>query len=313
MVVSLLKKLLRGVAVFLIVTFVTFSLMYGNGPGIARAVLGLHATAEDVQREVVRLGLDQPLIVQYLDWLRGVVTGNLGHSFFTGQAVTNALAVRLPVTLSVVLITLALTVIISVLLGVGAAVYGGWIDRVVQFVAVLGSAIPSYIIAIVLIFALALSVRLFPATGYVSPDQSFSGWAASITLPVIALLIGSVAGAASQFRSAVADVLGRDYVRTLRARGISERAVIFLHVLRNSAGSGLIVLSLQTIYLIGGAVVIELVFALPGMGELTNTSAQQGDVPLVMGAVLAIIVIVLVVNFLTDLAGAALNPKARKA
>lgn len=313
MILALLKKLIRGVAVFLIVTFVTFSLMYGNGPGIARAVLGLHATQADVQQEVIRLGLNQPLLVQYAQWLGGVVTGNLGHSFFTGQAVTNALSIRLPVTLSVVSITLVLTVIISVLLGVAAAVYGGWVDRVVQFIAVLGSAIPSYVIAIVLIFGFALSLRWLPATGYISPSQSVGGWIASITLPVIALLTGSVAGAASQFRSAVADVLERDYVRTLRARGIAERSIIFLHVLRNSAGPGLIVLSLQTIYLIGGAVVIELVFALPGMGELTNTSAQQGDVPLVMGAVLAIIVIVLVVNFLADLAGAALNPKARKA
>ena len=307
------KKLLRAAAVLLIVTFVTFSLMYGNGPGIARAVLGLNATATDVQREVVRLGLNKPLLVQYFEWLGGVLTGNLGHSFFTGQPVSDALSTRLPVTLSLVLITLLLTFVVSVLLGVTAAVYGGWLDRVLQFIAVLGAAIPSYIIAIVLIFAFALTVRMFPATGYVSPSQSITGWMGSITLPILALLIGSVAGAASQFRSAVADVLARDYVRTLRARGVRERSVIFIHVLRNAAGPGLIVLSLQTIYLIGGAVVIELVFALPGMGELTNTSAQQGDVPLVMGAVLAIIVIVLVVNLLADLAGAALNPKARKA
>ncbi len=313
MILAVSLKLIRAVAVLLIVTFVTFSLMFGNGPGIARAVLGLNATPIDVQREVVHLGLDQPLFVQYFKWLGGVLTGNLGSSFFTGQSVSEALSTRLPVTLSVVLITLVLTVIISILLGVTAAVRGGWTDKVVQFLSVLGAAIPSFIIAILLIFAFALAVRLFPATGYVSPAQSVTGWLGSITLPVIALLIGSVAGAASQFRSAVADVLGRDYVRTLRGRGVSERAVIYQHVLRNAAGPGLIVLSLQVIYLIGGAVVIELVFALPGMGELINTSAQQGDVPMVMGAVLATIVIVLVVNLLADLAGAALNPKARKA
>ena len=313
MLVALVKKLARAVGVLLIVTFVTFSLMYGNGPGIARAVLGLQATQADVQREVVRLGLDQPLFVQYGRWLGGVLTGDLGTSFFTGQRVSDALATRIPVTLSLVLITLVLTVILSVLLGVTAAVYGGWVDRVVQFLAVLGAAIPSYIIAIVLIFALALTLRIFPATGYTSPDQSFVGWVSSITLPVVALLVGSIAGAASQIRSAVADVLGRDYVRTLRARGVPEREIIFVHVLRNAGGPGLIVLGLQTIYLIGGAVVIELVFALPGMGELTNTSAQQGDVPLVMGVVLVIVLIVLIVNLLSDLAGAALNPKARKA
>jgi peptide/nickel transport system permease protein len=242
-----------------------------------------------------------------------VLTGNLGSSFFTGQSVTEALSTRLPVTLSLVLLTLVLTVVLSVLIGVAAAVYGGWIDRVVQFLAVLGAAVPAFIIAIGLVFAFALSLRLFPATGYVSPDEDPGGWIASITLPVLALLVGAIAGAASQFRSAVLDVLSRDYVRTLRARGVREPVVLFGHVLRNASGPGLTVLSLQTIYLIGGAVIIELVFALPGMGQLTNASAQQGDVPLVMGAVLAIIVIVLVVNFLGDLANAALNPKARKA
>ena len=313
MLLALIKKLARAVGVLLIVTFVTFSLMYGNGPGIARAVLGLQATQADVQREVIRLGLDQPLFVQYVRWLGGVLTGDLGTSFFSGQPVADALSTRIPVTLSIVLITLALTIIFSVLLGVTAALYGGWLDRLLQFLSVLGAAIPSYIIAIVLIFAFALSLRIFPATGYVSPSDSFVGWLSSITMPVIALLIGSIAGAASQIRSAVADVLGRDYVRTLRARGVPEREIIFLHVLRNAGGPGLIVLGLQTIYLIGGVVFVELVFALPGMGELTNTSAQQGDVPLVMGAVLVIVVIVLVVNLLSDLANAALNPKARRA
>lgn len=313
MLIALLKKLARAVAVMLIVTFVTFSLMYGNGPGIARAVLGLQATQIDVNREVIRLGLDRPLLVQYSEWLGGIFTGNLGNSFFTGQPVTDALSTRLPVTMSLVVITLVLTVILSVLLGVTAAVYGGWVDRLVQFLAVLGAAIPNYVLAIGLIFAFALTVRLFPATGYVSPSDSFPGWIQSITLPILALLVGSIANAASQFRSAVVDVLGRDFVRTLRTRGVPEREIIFIHVLRNSGGPGLIVLGLQTIYLIGGAIFVELIFALPGMGELINTSAQQGDVPLVMGAVLVIVVIVLAVNLLSDLANAALNPKARKA
>jgi peptide/nickel transport system permease protein len=182
---------------------------------------------------------------------------------------------------------------------------------VVQLLAVMGAAIPGFIVAIVLIFAFAIAVRLFPATGYVSPDQSVSGWLASITLPVLALLIGSVANAAVQFRGAVVDTLSRDFVRTLRARGISERLVIFRHVLRNAGGPGLTVLSLQTLGLLGGAIFIEQVFALPGLGQLSVTSAQQGDVPIVMGSVLVIIVFVLVVNLLGDLANAALNAKAR--
>jgi peptide/nickel transport system permease protein len=306
-----MKKLVRSLAVLLVVSFATFVLMYGNGPGIARAVLGTRASEADVRAEVVRLGLDKPLLVQYGDWLKGVVTGNLGDSFFTGQSVTSALSSRVPVTLTLIVLSLLLTAVASVLLGVAAAVRGGWLDRVVQFLSVLGAAVPAFIIAIGLVFAFAVSVRLLPATGYVSPDQSLSGWLKSVTLPVIALLVGSIANAAAQFRGAVLDTLSQDFVRTLRARGIPESQVVFRHVLRNAAGPGLTALSLQTLGLIGGAVVIEQVFALPGLGDLSNTSAQKGDVPLVMGCVLVTIVVVLVVNLLGDLVTAAVNPKAR--
>ncbi|MFI7503342.1 ABC transporter permease [Streptomyces sp. NPDC049687] len=308
---SVVKKLVRSLAVLLVVSFATFVLMYGNGPGIARAVLGTRASEADVRAEVVRLGLDKPLLVQYGEWLKGVVTGNLGDSFFTGQSVTSALSSRVPVTLTLIVLSLLLTAVASVLLGVAAAVRGGWLDRVVQFLSVLGAAVPAFIIAIGLVFAFAVSVRLLPATGYVSPDQSLSGWLKSVTLPVIALLVGSIANAAAQFRGAVLDTLSQDFVRTLRARGIPESQVVFRHVLRNAAGPGLTALSLQTLGLIGGAVVIEQVFALPGLGDLSNTSAQKGDVPLVMGCVLVTIVVVLVVNLLGDLVTAAVNPKAR--
>jgi peptide/nickel transport system permease protein len=306
-----LRKVARAVAVMLVVTFATFTLMYGNGQGVARAVLGIQATPAAIQAEVVRLGLNQPLVVQYVKWLRGVVTGNLGSSFLTGQSVTSALSSRVPVTLTLVIATLVLTAVLSVLIGVAAAVYGGWIDRVIQPLSVLGAAIPAFIIAIGLVLAFAIRVRFFPATGYVSPNQSFTGWLSSITLPVLALLVGSIAGAAAQFRGAVRDTLSKDFVRTLRARGIPESRVIFRHVLRNAAGPGLTVLSLQTIALIGGAVIIEQVFALPGIGSLSNTAAQQGDVPIVMGLVLVTTIIVQVVNLLGDLANAAVNPKAR--
>ncbi|UUU29764.1 ABC transporter permease [Streptomyces sp. CA-210063] len=311
---AVLKKLGRAVIILLVVSFTTFALMYGDGHAIARAVLGpeaTEATEADVQLEMTRLGLDRPLLVQYGDWLKGVVTGDFGESFFTGQSVTSLLAARVPVTLALVILAIILTAVLSVLIGVTAAVRGGWIDRVVQFLAVLGAAIPPFIIAIALVFAFAISVRLFPATGYVSPDQSPTGWLESVTLPVLALLTGSVAGAASQFRGAVIDTLSRDFVRTLRARGISESRVIFRHVLRNAGGPGLMALNLQIMTLLGGAVFVEQIFALPGLGEAGNQASQQGDVPVVMGILVVAVFIVLVVNVLGDLANAALNPKAR--
>ena len=311
MVLSLLKNLARSVGVLQVVTFATFSLMYGDGRGIARAVLGLGATPEDVSREVATLGLDRPLPVQYWDWLSGAFTGNLGRSFYTHQSVTQALSNRVPVTLAIVVIALLLTAAVSVILGVTAAVRGGWVDRLVQFLSVLGTAVPAYVVAIVMVFVFAVAWRLLPATGYIGPNQGLSPWIKSITLPVVALLIAAVAGVAAQFRSAVLDTLGRDYVRTLRARGISERQVIFRHVLRNAAAPGLTALSLTMIGLLGGAVFIEQVFALPGMGQLANSAAQVSDVPMVMGTVLVTTLIVLVVNFLGDVGVTLLNPKAR--
>jgi peptide/nickel transport system permease protein len=307
----LIKNLVRSLAVLLVVTFVTFSLMFGNGAGIAQAVLGLGATSEAIQAKVVELGLDQPLLVQYWNWLTGAVQGDLGMSFYTGESVSSGLATRVPVTLALIVVTLLLTAVLSVILGVTAAVRGGWVDRVLQFIAVLGTAVPAFIIAIALVYVLAIRWPVFPATGYVSPDVSFPGWVASLVLPVTALLIGAVAGAAQQFRTAVLDTLGRDFVRTLRARGINERYVVFRHVLRNSAAPGLTVLSLTMLGLLGGAVFIEQVFALPGMGQLAVSAAAISDVPMVMGTVLVTIVIVLVVNFLGDLAITILNPKAR--
>ncbi len=311
MISSVTRSLLRSIGVVLVVTFATFALMYGNGPGIARSVLGLSATPESIQQKVAQLGLDRPLLIQYGDWIAGVVTGDLGRSYYTSEFVSKALSNRVPVTLTLVLMTLGLTAVLSVLLGVTAAVKGGWVDRLVQWLSVLGAAVPGYVIAIVLVFTFAVAWRAFPATGYVPPQRGLTLWFMSLVLPVSALLIGSVAGVATQIRTAVLDTLDRDFVRTLRARGIDERQILFRHVLRNSAAPGLTALSLTMIGLLGGAVFIELIFALPGMGQLANASAQISDVPMVMGTVLITIVLVLATNLLADIGVALLNPKAR--
>jgi peptide/nickel transport system permease protein len=311
MTALIVRFLVRSVAVFLVVTFITFALVYGNGTGIARAVLGTSATPADVHAEVIRLGLNKPLLEQYGQWLAGIFHGDFGTSFFTQQPVTSTLAARVPVTLTLLAVTLILTLLFSVLLGVAAAVHGGWIDRVLQFIGVIGAAVPQFIVAVGLVFAFAIGVRLFPATGYVSPGQSLGGWASSLVLPVTAILVGAVGNAASQFRGSVRDVLERDFVRTLRTRGISERAIIFRHVLRNAAGPGLTVLALQTIGLITGVVIIEQVFALPGIGVLATSSAEQGDIPVVMGCILVTVLVVLAVNLVSDLLNVLVNPKAR--
>jgi len=309
--IAIVKKFARLVGVLLLVSFSTFLLMFGNATGIAQTILGLRADKASIEQKVIELGLDRPLLMQFGDWLGGIFTGDLGQSYYTGQAVSGALATRVPVTLTLLIVTLIITTIISVLVGVAAASFGGWFDRVVQFFAGIGAAIPAFIVAVVLVFSFAVALPWFPATGYVTPAQSVSGWIASLALPVAALLVGSIAGTSAQIRGAVLDTLDKDFVRTLRARGIPTGPLLFRHVLRNSSGPGLTSLSLQTIGLLGGAVFVEQVFALPGIGQLANTSAQRGDVPMVMGVVLVTVVMVLCVNLLTDLANTALNPKAR--
>lgn len=288
-----------------------FLLTFGNGPGIARAVVGVQASDKDAARKLAQLGLDRPLLEQYWNWLTGALHGDLGRSYFTGQSVVNALSVRAPVTLGITAVVIVLTAIIAVLLGVGAATRGGRIDRTIQLLSVFANAFPSFVLAIALTFVFAVTLRWLPATGYVSPDKGVLLWLASITLPSIALLVGSVTSAAQQFRAATIETLSRDFVRTLRARGVPEREVIFKNVLRNSAGPGLTVLSLTVFGVLGGAVFIEQIFALPGLGKLGVESAVKGDVPVLMGTVLVTIVVVLAVNFVGDLANAALNPRTR--
>ena len=312
MLLNVLKQLARSLGVFLVVTFIAFVLMYGNATGIASSALGIGATDESIQAKVTELGLDRPLMVQYGDWLFSAFTGSLGRSFYTGQDVIAALSQRVPVTLSVVIPALALTAVLSVLLGVAAAVKGGFVDRFVQFLSVGGTAVPNFIIAIALVFTFAINYRVFPATGYVPPAVDGGMWVASVSLPVLSLLIGAVAGGAQQFRTAMLDTLGNDYVRTLRARGMNETPIIFQHALRNAAAPGLTVVSLTTLSLLGGAVFIEQVFALPGLGQLSTEASKISDVPMVMGTVLVFTLIVLIINFASDLLIQALNPKARK-
>ncbi|MFC7619563.1 ABC transporter permease [Microlunatus sp. GCM10028923] len=307
-----LNRLASALLLFVVVSFVSYAMVFSNGPAIARAILGPDAGQDQVAAKVVELQLDQPVITQYGQWLLALVTrGDLGRSFYTQDSVSWLLASRIPVTLSVMIVVMLGTALISVLIGVVAAVRGGWVDRVLQFFAVLGAAVPQFVVAIGLIIAFAITVRWFPPTGYVSLLKNPAGWMASLALPWTAVLIGSAASAAQQFRGAVADVLRQDFVRTLRTRGISERAIIFRHVLRNAAAPGLTILGLQIVGMMGGAVIIEQVFALPGVGNLTVANSLRSDVPVVMGCVFFSIVVVVVVNFLADLLMAWVNPKAR--
>jgi peptide/nickel transport system permease protein len=312
MAVFIIRRIVAGIVLVFVVSALTFALIHMSGENIARQILGGEASKATVTAKAAELGLNRPVLEQYWSWIAAASHGDFGKSYFTGQSVVEAMALRIPVTVSIVVFCMLLTVVFSVVVGVAAAIRGGAWDRILQVLSVLGYALPSYWIALVLVVTVALPFPgIFPATGYSPPSDSPVRWLASITLPAVALAIGGVAATAQQIRGSMLDVLSRDYVRTLRSRGIGERAIIFRHALRNAASPALTVFGLHTVTLLGGSIIIEQIFALPGIGQLAVQTSQEGDIPVVMGIVVFMVIVVVVLNLLIDLADGVLNPKAR--
>jgi peptide/nickel transport system permease protein len=306
-----LRRLIAGVVLLFVVSSLAFLLLYLGAGDIARQILGQEATQEQVAQLNDRLGLNEPLLTRYASWLGGAVTGNFGTSWFTNQAVMTAITSRLSVTLSLVIGTVLLTAIVGTALGVWAARRRGAADRTVQIVSVLGFAIPGFLIAILLVNVFALQLRWFKPTGFVAFTTSFTGWLGTVTLPIIALSIGAIAAIAAQVRGSVIDTMRQDWVRTLRSRGLSQNRTLYKHVLRNAGGPALAVLAVQFVGLLGGAIIVEQIFAIPGLGQIATASTGQGDIPLVMGLVVVTAAIVVVVNIVIDILHGFLNPKAR--
>ncbi|HWM21966.1 MAG TPA: ABC transporter permease, partial [Ilumatobacteraceae bacterium] len=250
-------------------------------------------------------------IVQYGRWAGHAVRGDFGDSWFSSQSVSEMLKQRAPITLTLIIGSLFLASILATILGILAAIRGGIVDRFVQAAGVIGFAIPGFLIAFGLVVWLAIDNQIFRATGYTKPSEDLGEWWKSVTLPVIALSFSSLAALSLQIRGSVRDTLDLDFVRTLRSRGLSDRRVVYKHVLRNSAGPALSILGVQFIGLFGAAVIIERIFAIQGLGLTAVNSATTGDVPVVMGLVVFTAVMVVVVNLLVDLIGAWLNPKVR--
>jgi peptide/nickel transport system permease protein len=311
MLIFLLRRLVAGILLLFVISTITYVLLYFSSDGIAQNILGEFATPEQIALKQAELGLDQPLPVRYFEWLGGAITGDFGRSWFNSEPVVTALLNRLPVTLTIVIGALVIAAVLAALLGVAAAIKRGWIDRAVQLLSLAGDALPSFVVAIVLVTSLAIQAKIFPATGFVPFSDNPALWLMSIALPITALVFQLVAQAAQQFRSAIIDVRRRDFVRTLRSRGLPEREVVFKHVLRSAAPAALTILSLQFVGLLGGSVIIEQIFALPGVGPLAVLSTTQGDIPVVMGVVVYTVIMVILVNLVVDLVNGWLNPKVR--
>jgi peptide/nickel transport system permease protein len=311
MLLYIARRVAAGLVLALLVTFITFLLLSFSFDGVVRSILGSSANDESVTALKSSFGMDRPLIVQYLEWLGGALLGDFGTSYFTSEPVGPAVAQRLSVTLSVVLVALAITVVLSVTLGVVSAVRGGLIDRFAQGVSLFGVVFPGLLLAIVLVVVFAVTLRWLPATGFTPFAENPARWAATITIPVIVLVIAGTANMAAQIRGAMIDELRKDYVRTLRTRGYGTTAIVLRHALRNAAGPALTVLGFEFIAMLGGALIIEKVFALPGYGTFAFASALRGDIPVVMGITAFGVLLVVLINLAIDVVNGWLRPKAR--
>jgi len=297
--------------VVLSATFLLQQLIPGDPAGF---VLGSTSTVQQRSQLDATFGLHRSLIDQYLSALGNALRGDFGQSWIKGETVGHLVSSALPVTLSLVILSTLLTVVVGTALGVwGALRRGRATDRVLQLFAGAVTAVPNYWIAIGLSYLLAVKHRVFPATGYVQLNQSPGQWLHSLVLPVLALSLAPIGPVFLQSRSAMSDVLGTNYIRTLRALGLPRWRQVLKHGLRNAAAPIVTTVGFNLVGLLAGTVVVEQIFNLPGLGTLLLSGVLGHDVPVVQGVVILFAVGVIVVNLLVDLSVGALNPKARRA
>ena len=309
----LLRRLAVAVPMLVVVSFCVFSLIVLVPGDPAVSLAGENPDPEQIQAVRERLGLDDPFLVQFWNWFTGVLQGDLGESLFSSQSVAGAVLARLPTTLSLAGLSLAVALLLGVSVGVLAAMRPGtWVDRLATFGASLGIAVPYFWVAMLLVLLLAINVSIFPAVGYTPLSENPWQWFLHLVLPASALGLAPAAVIARQTRAAMTGVLGEDYVRTGVAKGLPPSRVVGKHALKNAAVPVVTAFGLEASRLIGGTVVIEQLFALPGLGNLAYSSVFARDVPMVQGVLLTVAALVLLINLLIDLSYGYFNPRIRQ-
>jgi peptide/nickel transport system permease protein len=305
------RRLLLAAPLLFVVSALSFVLASLTPGDPAHEILGVNAAPQDYARLRHALGLDLPLYDRYWRWLQHALHGDLGVSLFSGESVTHSIDGRLPTTLSLMIGALLVGLVVGVAFGVFSAIRGGIGGRLVDAVSLIGFALPSFWVGAILISLLAVTVRWFPATGYVPFSESAGGWVRALFLPVLALTLNGVAAIAKQTREAILDALSSEYVRMARANGISEASIVFRYALKHAGIRVITILGLQAVGLLGGTVLVENVFALPGAGGLLVDSSIKHDLPVVQGIVVYFTVMVVAINLLIDIAYSWLNPRVR--
>lgn len=306
------KRILIGILTLLAASIVVFIVLEVVPGDPARLMLGMNATEEAVRALQQQMGLDQPLLVRYVSWIGGLLVGDFGKSYTYSVPVLTLITERIAVSLPLALISLFLSTIIAIPVGLfSASRRGTMADSGTMAVAQVGVAIPNFWFALLLVYVFAVSLRLVPAGGF--PGWNAGVWAGfkSLILPSIALGLPQAAILARVTRSALLDVLGEDYIRTARAKGLTRRKVLYRHALRNALIPVLTILGLQFAFLLAGTIIIENVFYLPGLGRLVFQAITQRDLIVVQGVVMLLVATVILVNLLVDLSYALVDPRLR--
>lgn len=308
----LLKRLLATIPVMGVVALFVFSLLYLSPGDPAAVIAGDIATEADIARIRAQLGLDQPYLVRFGGWLWGLLHGDLGTSIFTSLPVSTLIGQRIEPTLALTVCTLIVAVGLAVPLGVlAAARAGGWLDRIVMAISVLGFSVPVFVIAYGLILLFSVQLEWLPVQGYRSPTEGLWPFLRHMILPSVALGIVYMALIARITRATMLDVLAQDYVRTATAKGLARNTVLIRHALKNAAVPIVTIIGIGVAALIGGVVVTETVFAIPGLGRLTVDAILRRDYPIIQGVTLLFSAVYVLVNLLVDLSYSLFDPRIR--
>jgi peptide/nickel transport system permease protein len=307
-----IRRLLATIPVMAVVALFVFSLLY-IAPGDPAAVIaGDLATADDIARIHQKLGLDEPFLLRFGNWLWGILHGDLGTSIFTNLPVSQLIAQRLEPTIALTVTTMIVAIAIAVPIGIVAAwKAGSWIDRLVMAIAVLGFSLPSFVLAYLLILFFSVKLEWLPVQGYVSLHLGFLPFLSHIALPATALGLIYAALIARITRASMLEVLSQDYIRTAEAKGLATGDVLIGHALKNAAVPIATIIGIGVALLIGGVIVTETVFAIPGIGRLTVDAILRRDYPIIQGVVLLFSAAFVLVNLLVDLSYTLLDPRVR--
>lgn len=308
-----LKRILAMIPVLLVISFVVFLIIYLTPGDPASSMLGLEASADQIAAVNESLGLNQPLPQRYLTWMAGVLHGDLGESYFMNMPVSQAIAEHFMPTLSLALLAEAIALVISIPCGIVAALrHGSKADVTLRVIALLGVAIPSFLMALILMWIFAVTLKVFPVAGYEPLSGGLAEHLRYLALPSLSLGCVQAALLMRMTRASVIEAMQLDCVKTARAKGVSEARVVWHHAVRNAALPILTSVGYSFGALLTGAVVTEVIFNIPGLGQLVTNSIERRDYPTIQGVLLVIALINSVINLLVDLAYGAFDPRARK-